>query len=413
MRTIPVGLALLALTVMSSPSVAQNSGIKTRQPIAVSSGYFASLNAAPKHMSANKLSAATNAATQSQDPRIVSVPNFTRSFTYGGISYPYTMVGRQPEARQSTTVPTTYVPMSFYFDEFVDQNGNNIAIDATTITNEIKTSPLFERAWYASGYTQFVDAQMRAQFFPLFNKDGDNDRDDDFHVLLGTPRTLTPVTIEVPVGSSQVYVLPDGTFFAVIDINFLASQLNTLVQTEPITVDSIPIFMTRNAVYGDFAAQQPVNCCIGGFHNAFEAGQTANKIFVQTYAFATSLDSDVSAALFSDPGDLADINGLSHELAETLNDPFANNATPAYQLPGYPAGTCSNLLEVGDIIEALSPDYTEITLHGFTYHPQTMGLLQWFEGIHPSNAIDGDYSFPDPTKLTAPFKPCPAAAATH
>jgi hypothetical protein len=218
------------------------------------------------------------------------------------------------------------------------------------------------------------------------------------------------VTIEVPVGSSEVYVLPDGTYFALIDVNFLISQLNTLIQTEPLTVTSIPIFLTRNALYGEFSAQQPVTCCIGGFHSAVEVNQTANKIFVQTLAFATSLDPDVASGIFGDPAVLADVNGLSHELAETLNDPFANNITPSYQLPGSPSGTCQNLLEVGDVIEGLMPDYTEITLHGFTYHPQTLGLLQWFEGIHPSDAIDGDYSFPDPTKLTTPFTPCPIPA---
>lgn len=365
----------------------------------------------PKHTVSNKMSAATNAATQAQDPRVVSVPTFTRSFSYGGTNYPYTMIGQQPGTKQTTVVPTTYIPLSFYFDEFVDQNGNNITVDATTITDEIKTSPLFENAEYATGNTQFVDAQMRAEFWPLFNKDGDNDGDDNFHVLLAKPQTLIPVQIEVPAGSSVVYQLPDGTFFALIDFNFIVSQLNTLVQTEPITVNSIPIFVTRNAVYGDFAANQPTDCCIGGFHTAFEVNQTATQIFVQTLAFATSLDPDVADGLFGDPGELADVNGLSHEMAETMNDPFGNNITPNYQIPGAPAGTCQNVLEVGDVVEYLSPDYTDVTLHGFTYHPQTLGLLQWFEGKTHSNAFHGDYSFPDPAKLTGPFTACPPAPA--
>jgi hypothetical protein len=227
-------------------------------------------------------------------------------------------------------------------------------------------------------------------------------------VLLSKPQTLIPVTVEVPVGSSEVFVLPDGTFFALIDINFLSSQLNTLLQTEPITVQSIPIFLTRNAVYGDFSEGQPLDCCIGGFHSAVEVSSTANKISLQTFAFSTSLDSDVSTGIFADPGIFADVNALSHELGELLNDPFVNNITPNYQLPGLPPGACQNILEVGDVIENLNPEYTDVTLHGFTYHPQTLGLLQWFEGISPSNAINGDYSFPDATSLTAPFTPCPA-----
>lgn len=400
---------LAALLIVSSFAGAQQSTVKTRQPIAVQSSYFASLGGAPKHTFSSRLSAATSNAAKNQDPRIVSVPNFTRSFTFAGQTYPYTMIGQQPTKKQTTVVPTTYVPMSFFFDEFVDQNGNNITIDTTTITDEIKHSPLFENSSYATGFTQFEDSVMRAEFFPLFNKDGDNDGDDRFHVLLSHPQTLIPVQIEVPVGSSQVFVLPDGTFFALIDINFISSQLNTLSQTEPITVNAIPIFLTRNAVYGDFSAGQPLDCCIGGFHTAFETQQVGNKIFVQTFAFATSLDSNVAAGIFGDPGVFADINALSHELGETMNDPFINNTTPNYQLPGFPPGACQNILEDGDVVEGLSPDYTDITLHGFTYHPQTLGLLQWFEGITPSNAVNGDYSFPDPTRLTAPFTPCPTS----
>ena len=124
-------------------------------------------------------------------------------------------------------------------------------IDTTTITDEIKNSPLFENASYATGFTQFEDAVMRAEFFPLFNKDGDNDANDNFHVLLGRPQTLIPVTVEVPVGSAALFQAPDGALVALIDINFINSQLNTLSQTEPITVNAIPIFLTRNAVYGD------------------------------------------------------------------------------------------------------------------------------------------------------------------
>jgi hypothetical protein len=404
------GLVLAALA-LSSLSVAQNgtgATRATRQPIAVSSSYFASLNAAPTHKaSQNTMSASTNAATKTGSPRIVSIPNFTRSFTFGKTTFPFTMVGQDPTKKKTTVVPTTYVPMSFFFDEFVDQNGNNITIDANAITTEVKTSPLFENSEYVTGFTQFGDAMMRAEFFPLFNKDGNNDRDDNFHVLLGTPQTLTPVTIEVPFGSSVLFQAPDGTLFALIDINFIASQLNTLLQTEGVTATSIPIFLTRNAVYGDFLNGQPLDCCIGGFHSAFVSNQTAEKIFVQTFAFATSLDAGVANGVFGTPGVFADVNALSHEVAELLNDPFVNNATPNYQIPGAPAGVCQNVLEVGDVVENLNPDFVDITLHGFTYHPQTEGLLQFFEGITPSDAINGDYSFPDATRLTAPFTPCP------
>jgi len=405
-------LVLAAASVLAMEASAQS--IQPRRPIAVSSGYFSSMKKVTGYTSSNKLPGSTSSAAQNQDPRIVSVPTFTRSFTYNKVAYPYTMVGQQPSSQTTTVVPTQYVPLSFFFDEYVDQNGNNITIDATAISNEIRNSPLFQPSSYATGFTQFVDAQMRAEFYNLFNSGFGPSLFGGFHVLLGQPSTLIPVSIEVPVGSAVVFVDPNGNYFALMDINFIVSQLNTLAQTEPINVYSLPIFLTRNAVYGDFNAGAPLDCCIGGFHTAFQTNQTANQIFIQLFAFATSLDPDVAAAIFGDPAVFADVNALSHEIAETLNDPFINNITPNYQLPGAPAGTCQNNLEVGDVVENLMPDYTTITMNGFSYHPQTLGLLQWFEGISPSNAINGDYSFPDPTKLRSPFTPCPTAtSAAH
>ena len=284
------------------------------------------------------MSGGTNSATKSQPERIVSLPNFSKSFTFGGVTYPYTMLGGRPHRGETTQIPTTYIPMSFFFDEFVDGSGNNIVIDATLIDDEYKLSPNFLKSDYGTGHTQFQDAIQRAEFWNIINHDadndnpdGDNDRDDAWHTILSHPKTLIPVTIEVPVGSSIVFQDAEGTFGTLIDINFLVSQLNTLVQTEGITVDTLPIFLTRNAVYGDFDHGNPVDCCIGGFHTAFETNQVGNKIFVQVFDFATSLDSDVANFVFGDPTVFADVNALSHEIAETVNDPFVNNETPKYQ----------------------------------------------------------------------------------
>ena len=401
-------VSLFVLLLSSSAVFAQQAKTNLpRHPIAVSQSYLASLNKHPKHMASNKLSSSTNAMTKNQDPRIVALPNFTRSFTFGGQVFPYTMVGKDPAKGGTTNIPTQYIPMSCFFDEFVDQNGNNITIDTTVVNGPLANSPLFNNFQYATGFTQYEDSVQRAEFFPLFNRNGNNDQgSNNYHVLLGTPQTLIPVQIEVPFGSSEVFVTPDGTFWALIDINFIVSQLNTLIQTEPITVDSIPMFVARNAVYGDFVAQQAVDCCIGGFHTAFEVNQTKNKIFVQTFSFAAWLDTNVSENIFGDPTIFADILPISHELGETLNDPFINNQTPNYQLLGFPPGTCQNVLEVGDVVEGTPNPSFPITLNGFTYHPQTLGLLQYFEGITPSDAINGAYSFPG-NNLTGPFTPCP------
>jgi hypothetical protein len=412
MRKIASFLCLFALSFSASAAFGQGQKTSTtRLPVQLSASFFQSLNTKPKQTRVNKMSAAANAASQQQPQRIVTVPTFMKSFTFAGINYPYTMMGQRPEAGGTTVIPTTYVPMSFFFDEFVDQNGNNITIDATAINDEIRHSPEFENAPYGTGHTQFADAIQRAEFFSIIGKNGgrnnQGDNDGPWHTLLGTPQILIPVQIEVPVGSSIVFQAPDGSIGALIDINFLSSQLNTLLQTEGVNVREFPLFVSRNAVYGDFSAGQPQDCCIGGFHGGFEVNQIGNNILVQTFAFATSLDGDIADFVFGDPAIFSDVNALSHEISESVNDPFGNNATPVYQLPGLPPGACQANLETGDAIENLQPDYFPVTLHGFTYHPQTEALLQWFEGKSPSDAIDGAYSYPDETKLTAPFTPCP------
>ena len=405
MRKLFARVSLVALCLLSSDSFGQtHKAVTPRLPVAVDGSFFRALGTTPKHTSSNKMSAAANAATTQAPLKIVSIPNFSSSFTFQGTVFPFTMLGHKPQAGGTTDVPTSYVAISFFFDEFVDTNGNNIVIDANALTPTVLESPEFDRFSYTSGNTQFTDAVQRAEFFNVIkHKDGD----DSWHTLFDDPRMLIPVTVEVPVGSSVVFSLPDGSFVALMDINFLASQLNTLLQTEGVKVTEVPIFLTHNTVYGDFQANQPLDCCIGGFHTAFETNQVNNKIFVQTFAFATWLDSNIANFVFGDPTIFADIQAISHELAELANDPFVNNATPNYQIPGAPPGACQANLEVGDIIENLAvPDFP-ITINGFTYHPQNEALLQWFEGQSPSTAIGGAYSYPDTTLLTSPFSPCP------
>src|SRR4051794_24166177 len=45
-------------------------------------------------------------------PGILSVPNFTRSFTFGGQDFPYTMMGNDPSLGHKTIVPTKFIAVS-------------------------------------------------------------------------------------------------------------------------------------------------------------------------------------------------------------------------------------------------------------------------------------------------------------
>ncbi len=107
------------------------------------------------------------------------------------------------------------------------------------------------------------------------------------------------------------------------------------------------------------------------------------------------------------------MTALSHELAESFANPFLSNTTASWQFPGVPptAKVCQGNLEEGDPIEVLNPATVPITLREgkevFTYHPQIIPLLQWFEMGAKSNAIDGAFSFPDETTLPHSALPCP------
>jgi hypothetical protein len=143
------------------------------------------------------------------------------------------------------------------------------------------------------------------------------------------------------------------------------------------------------------------NCCVLGFHSYdVEPGIPSNgnreRRYVMNYA------SWVTNGIFS--FGFEDITPMSHEVAETFNDPFGNNATPWWLNidPFLGQGICQNNLEVGDVIEVLTanPVYATAT-NGRTYHSQNEALFSWFAFQSPSKALHGAYSFPDETTLTA------------
>jgi hypothetical protein len=380
---------LLAFTLMVFTAWAQNTK-PVKHPQIVGTGYMSQVGATAKFSSANKMTPDGNLATKQQ--RVNSVPNFTRSFTFGGTTFPYSMVGTDPQKGGTTHVDTSLVTIQFFFDEFADQNGNNIVIDAATVVPLILNGPNFEKAGYGTGSTQFADAVQRAEFFNVMKP--------EWHTLIAKPRMLQPVQIEVPFGVSFVFQAgPGGPIFALIDEGFFVSQLNTILQFEPFQVDELAMVLTRNALF--YQGGDPNNCCVIGFHTAFETAVHGNRHDVQTFATASWVD----AGIFLDPG-RADVNFLSHEIAEWMNDPFVNNIVPPWQFPLSNPPQCQAILETGDPLEFFASDSFPVTMDGFTYHPQTEALLQWFERQVPSTAFQGAYSYPDMTLLTAPMA-CP------
>lgn len=358
---------------------------------------------------------------------IDSVVNFTGQYTYPGVDsqghpqsvWPWAMVGRSPRTNSPTVIGAPIIPVSIDMRNADGSpryvNGQRLYMDATKYVWPVIDSPLFRPLKWATSLvpTQLLDALFRAQFWRGAG-DGDFDRGDHisegWHTwLLPVPRT--PRVLSLAAGSYQFALNEDGTCcaFVLVDSNYFGNALFPATAddtTTPIgaaehahemTTKDISTFLFPNTFLYD---GDPSQCCTVGYH-AFDMEPDAQGNFTKFYVMNYS--SWVTPGLFGD-GSFSDITALSHELAETFNDPFVgfdgvHNQTQWWQAP---FGLCQNNLEVGDVIEGLANISYPVTIDGFTYHPQNEALLQWFAGESPSRAWNGAYSFPDTTTLTTP-----------
>lgn len=401
-------------------------------------------------------------------PGIDSVPNFSGQYSTPGFdptgkpqsNWLFNTLGNAPENGGTTSLNAPIVPVSLDFrnadgsERFVKVvNGKAITcgipkepgcqrlfFDATTagsggttFLESILQSPVFSNANYTSSDvpTQFADAVARAEY---------QGAGPGWHTLLvpsvKTTRTMVinqDRTCGIGKGKgghcSYLYALnPDGSccFLVLIDVNTFTNLLFPSTSTFP-PDSSTPVGAAERA--GDITTKDvstfffppaylfiPVKharpCCIGGFHTFdFEGGDASNgnlpRFFVLNYS------TWFQPGFFFDPSVL-DVLGLSHEISETYNDPFVafdgvHNITPWWLSPN---GNCADILEVGDVIEGLPRQAFPMTMpNGFTYHPQNEALLQWFEFQSPSTALNGAYSYPDITTLTALSAPQKAGCA--
>ena len=351
---------------------------------------------------------------------IDSVVNWSSYFYYPGVdsngfsqfTWEYTMVGNAPfgqggedEQGETTTVGAPVVAVNVDLrnadgrPRFV--NGKRLISDATQFVKPVLNSPVFSNTFYTSsdGPTQFTDAIQRAEFF--------HQSDDQWHTEL-RPRVGPARTLTLRKGTYFFALNNDGSCcaFVLIDEN---AFLNGLFPATP-TDSTTPIGAAENA--GDIRTRDiatflfpnaflyvngdPNQCCIIGFHTYdLEPGGASNGFREKRYVLNYS--SWISPGIFNDPT-FGDISALSHEMSETFNDPFVNNAVPWWLSPN---GNCQNDLETGDVIEGLPDAQFPIVLNGSTWHPQNEALLQWFAGVTPSSAIQHAYSYPDTGVLTA------------
>jgi hypothetical protein len=338
--------------------------------------------------------------------------------SFGGLQFtwPYTMVGHAPFGQghdsdwngETTNINAPVIAVNLDLRNYDGSprfvNGQRLYSDATQFVPAVLASPVFSKFGYDSSErpTQFTDAVQRAEFF--------HTADEDWHTMLRA-RAGKPQTMVLIRGTYFFALNSDGSccLYVLIDEGTFANALFPAVPTDTTTpigaaenngdfrTRDIGSFLFNNAYL--YANGDPNQCCVLGFHSYdVEPGDKSNGF--QERRYIMNYSSWVTAGLFGDS--FTDITPLSHEMAETFNDPFGGNPTPWWLAPN---GVCQNNLETGDVIEGLSNATFPITLNGFTYHPQNEALLQWFAGLTNSNAIHKAYSYPDTTVLTTPNVP--------
>jgi hypothetical protein len=329
----------------------------------------------------------------------------------------FTMMGNHPLAGETTVIPNRISEVSLVL---LNADGSVFkTVPFAPFEKLTLESPQFEPLNYRSGkHIQYADAIHRAQFF--------NRMGEDWHTVL-VPHIVNRVTITVPrfvnvrlangnIIQARSYftgTAADGnTFVLMLDLLFnffFDNEVVNEINAGNFTTNALNNTLFPNTFLFSLNVNNPNvpgGCCVLGFHTFFfDPGAIPQPRWVTQYA------SWISPGLFG--GGFQDVTALSHETSEAFGDPFIDNATPSWQFPGVPANAkiCQANLEEGDPIEVLPNAVSPITVKEgnfiFTYHPQTIPLLQWFEMGAKSNAIDGAFSFPDETALPHSALPCP------
>ncbi len=352
---------------------------------------------------------------------LITVATFDGAFVAqagpsAGRDFRFTMLGNDPKLGGTTVFPANVDEISL---QLLNADGSVFkTVPFAPFEQVTLESPNFEPLDYRSGHNiEFGDAVHRAQFFNVMRN--------NWHTLL-VPKVINKVTITVPffvnvqLGNGTIIqarsyftgTAADGSTFVLMLSPlfnfFFTNEVVNEINVGNFTTNGMNMTMFPNTFLFNLNVNNPNvpgGCCVLGFHTFFRDGVFPEHRWITQYA------SWISPGIFG--GGFQDVTAVSHELAETFGNPFVSNPAPNWQFPGQPANSkvCQNNLEEGDPIEVVANATAAIEVKErgfkFTYHPQNIPLLQWFEMGTTSSAIDGAFSFPDETVLPHSALPCP------
>lgn len=218
------------------------------------------------------------------------------------------------------------------------------------------------------GITQYGDAFQRGNFWTTVQPHP------DYHILL-QPVEVSEQHLNVPStdgGTSIFNGIKVGWILANYANNyFTQTLLPNLITSGTVKTDGVVLLLIRDVCLADNTSGCQPPFLAWGDHNYLQL----NGYDPQTYAVASYVDDT------GKPGP-QDVDVLSHEIGEWIDDPFVNNS-------GCPGG----LLEVGDpLVDNGVPSDYQYTVNGFTYHLQDLVWLPYF-GETPATSAGGQFSF--------------------
>ena len=328
-------------------------------------------------------------------PLLGSIPTFTGSFDTGGKLYSYTMAGENPRSGKTTVIPVVLVPVSLKFEA-----GQRAAVmKAGTAVSRVLQSPIFQKYSFATGNTQYADAVQRAQFYKTVENS-------DWHTLLGKPQIASAIQIDIPKANGYtLHSRRTGKSLGVVDLDFVQQQLLQRAAANGIGPGKLLIGLTENAVF--YSLADATVCCSTGTHGA---QPNAAGTSVQAFVISSYFGSGVIPRY-------EDVQGISQQIAEWMNDPlrgYRTNEFPKWLEPpanfrcGGVAASSAYLLEQPTDF-AQTTGSTRAMANGKPYHLENMALLPWFTQTAASDTFKQAYSFPDTTALTTHARPCASA----
>src|SRR5579872_7385313 len=160
-----------------------------------------------------------------------ALPTWNGSFSSGGQTFTYNMVGTAPSTNVSTTIQAVIVPIKIV----ITRRGKTTTFDPAhvlsngrTVTQNTVVSPIFDatttyvQGTVNVGKTQYIDAYQRANFW------GTVQHDTNYHLLLGGPTVLAEQTLSPP-SSAATTGSPFGFTAGLVDINWFDGQLQSLM----------------------------------------------------------------------------------------------------------------------------------------------------------------------------------------